>query len=207
VGVITKSHLVTRDIDLLAGLAQHGAAAVMLSVTTLDRDLQLRLEPRAATPARRLGAIRMLAEAGIPVGVNVAPVIPGLTDHEVPAILDAAAEAGASFAGMIVLRLPGVVKEIFEGWLRENVPDRADKVLNRVRQLRGGELYDARFGARGRGTGPWAEQFRSLFKVQTERLGLGRSPKLSAESFKVPGSAGESQTDLFAQAVSGIRGG
>jgi DNA repair photolyase len=132
VGVITKSHLVTRDVDLLADLARHGAVAVMLSVTTLDRDLQLRLEPRAAIPARRLGAIRVLAEAGIPVGVNVAPVIPGLTDHEVPVILEAAAEAGASFAGMIVLRLPGVVKEIFEGWLRENVPGRADKVLNRV---------------------------------------------------------------------------
>ncbi len=197
VGIITKSYLVSRDIDLLSELAGHGAAAVMLSVTSLDGSLQRSLEPRAATPARRLGAIRVLADHGIPVGVNVAPVIPGLTDHEIPAILEAAADAGASFAGMIVLRLPHGVKDIFEGWLRQNVPDRADKVLNRVKELRGGALYDARFGARGRGVGPWAEQLRSIFRVQAERLGLGRSPRLSAESFRRPGDPLEVQADLF----------
>ena len=197
VGIVTKSYLVSRDVDLLAELASHDAAAVVLSVTTLDRDLQRSLEPRAATPSRRLGAIRVLADAGIPVGVNVAPVIPGLTDHEIPRILEAAADAGATFAGMIVLRLPHGVKEIFEGWLRQNVPDRAEKVLNRVRELRGGSLYDARFDVRGRGEGPWAEQLGAMFRVQCERLGLGRSPSLSVEAFRRPGNPGQVQTDLF----------
>ena len=197
VNVITKSSLVSRDVDLLSDLARHDAAVVTLSVTSLDAGLQRSLEPRAATAARRLGAIRALAEAGIPVGVNVAPVIPGLTDHEIPSILAAAAEAGASFAGMIVLRLPHGLKTIFEGWLRQHVPDRADKVLNRVREIRGGALYDARFGARGRGVGPWAEQLRSMFRVHARRLGLGPSPSLSTASFRRPGDPGEVQTDLF----------
>lgn len=198
VAIITKSYLVTRDVDLLGELARHDAAAVVLSVTSLNGELQRALEPRAATPARRLGAMRVLADAGIPVGVNVAPVIPGLTDHEIPAILEAASEAGASFAGMIVLRLPHGVKDMFEGWLRQNVPDRADKVLNRVRALRGGALNDARFGSRGRGVGPWAAQMRSMFRIQAERLGLGRPPTLSAESFRRPADPAEAQTDLFA---------
>lgn len=197
VGVITKSYLVSRDVDLLAELARYQAAAVVLSVTTLDPALQGSLEPRASTPARRLGAIRVLADAGIPVGVNVAPVIPGLTDHEIPSILEAAADAGASFAGMIMLRLPHGVKEIFEGWLRQHVPDRADKVLNRVRELNGGALYDARFGVRGRGEGPWADQFRAVFRVQRDRLGLDRSPTLSPGSFRRPSDPGAMQTDLF----------
>lgn len=197
VGVITKSYLVSRDVDLLAELARYQAAAVVLSVTTLDPALQGSLEPRASTPARRLGAIRVLADAGIPVGVNVAPVIPGLTDHEIPSILEAAADAGASFAGMIMLRLPHGVKEIFEGWLRQHVPDRADKVLNRVRELNGGTLYDARFGVRGRGEGPWADQFRAVFRVQRDRLGLDRSPTLSPGSFRRPSDPGAMQTDLF----------
>lgn len=197
VGVITKSYLVSRDVDLLGELARHGAAAVVLSVTTLDPGLQRSLEPRASTPARRLGAIRVLADAGIPVGVNVAPVIPGLTDHEIPSILEAAADAGASFAGMIMLRLPHGVKEIFEGWLRQHVPDRADKVLNRVRELNGGELYDARFGVRGRGEGPWSDQLRAVFRVQRDRLALDRSPTLSARAFRRPADPGAMQTDLF----------
>jgi DNA repair photolyase len=197
VGVITKSYLVGRDVDLLGELARHGAAAVMLSITTLDPSLQRSLEPRAATPARRLGAIRVLADAGIPVGVNVAPVIPGLTDHEVPAILEAAADAGASFAGMILLRLPHGVKGIFEGWLRQHVPERADKVLNRVREMRGGALYDARYGVRGRGEGPWAEHLGSVFRVQRIRLGLDRTPTLSAASFSRPTASPGPQTDLF----------
>jgi len=198
VSVITKSYLVGRDVDLLGTLAEHGAASVVLSITTLDPALQRRLEPRAATPARRLGAIRVLAQAGIPVGVNVAPVIPGLTDHEVPAILEAAVEAGASFASTILLRLPHGVKEIFEGWLRTHVPERADKVLNRVREMHGGRLYEARFGNRGRGTGPWADQLGSVFRIHRDRLGLGAPPTLSASAFLRPPDGGTLQTELFA---------
>jgi DNA repair photolyase len=196
VAVITKSYLVSRDVDVLQELAGVGATAVVLSVTTLQADLQRLLEPRASTPARRLGAIRVLADAGVPVGVNVAPVIPGLTDHEIPAILEAAAAAGASFADMIVLRLPYGVKAIFEGWLRQHVPDRADKVLNRVRELRGGALNDARFGVRGRGEGPWADHLRSVFRVHRDRLGLDRSPELSTASFRRPPNRDQAQIEL-----------
>ena len=139
VGIVTKSYLVARDIDLLAELAEHNAAAVVLSVTSLRNEIQRVMEPRASAPARRLAAILVLAEAGIPVGVNVAPVVPGLTDHELPEILEATADAGASFAGYILLRLPHGVKEIFSDWLGQHFPDRKDKVLNRVREMRGGE--------------------------------------------------------------------
>ncbi|MDZ7779071.1 MAG: PA0069 family radical SAM protein [Gemmatimonadota bacterium] len=197
VGITTKSYLVSRDVDLLADLARHDAAAVFISVTTLNRKLQGKLEPRASTPARRLGAIQVLADAGIPVGVNVAPVIPGLTDHEIPAILQAAADAGASFAGMILLRLPHGVKEMFEGWLRQHAPERAEKVLNRIRELRGGALYDARFGVRGRGEGPWAEHLRSVFRVQRRRLALENAPPLSAAAFRRPAESGPAQMELF----------
>jgi DNA repair photolyase len=196
VGIITKSHLVTRDVDLLKELSAHGAAAVTLSVTTLQPELSRALEPRAATPARRLDAIRVLAQAGIPVGVNVAPVIPGLTDHEVPAILEAAASAGASFAGLILLRLPHGVKDLFAGWLDQHAPDRKDKVLNRIREMRGGDLYRADYATRGRGQGPWAEQLHALFTVAARRHGLGRAPTLSSASFRPPGPPG--QLDLFA---------
>lgn len=197
VQIVTKSHLVTRDVDLLSGLAEHSAAAVVLSVTSLRPDVQRAMEPRAATPVRRLDAVRILAEAGVPVGVNVAPVVPGLTDEELPAILEAAAEAGASFASYILLRLPHGVKEIFATWLEQHFPERRDKVLNRVRALRGGKLYDARYEVRGRGEGPWAEQLRALFRVTTARLGLGRPPRLSAAVFRVPASRRGPQIDLF----------
>ncbi len=155
------------------------------------------MEPRAATPARRLDAIRKLSAAGIPVGVNVAPVVPGLTDEELPAILEAAAAAGASFASYIVLRLPHGVKSIFETWLEQHVPLKKDKVLNRVREMRGGKLYDARFAVRGRGEGPWADQIRALFRVTRDRLGLDRRPALSSAAFRVPASARGPQTELF----------
>jgi DNA repair photolyase len=198
VGIVTKSYLVTRDVDLLESLARHRAVAVVLSVTTLRNELQRALEPRASSPARRLGAIRVLAAAGIPVGVNVAPVIPGLTDHELPEILEAAAEAGASFANTILLRLPHGVKEIFDDWLRRHAPDRRDKVLNRIREMRGGALYDARYEVRGRGEGPWADQLRTLFRVTRDRLGLNRAPQLSASAFRVPPDPDAPQYDLFA---------
>jgi DNA repair photolyase len=196
VGIVTKSHLVTRDADLLASLATDGAAAVVLSITTLRHDVQRVMEPRAATPSRRLDAIRRLADVGVPVGVNVAPVVPGLTDDELPAILEAAAAAGATFASYIVLRLPHGVKSMFEGWLEQHFPERKDKVLNRVRELRGGKLYDARYAVRGRGEGPWADQLRALFRVARDRLGLDRPPKLSTEAFRVPTARGP-QADLF----------
>lgn len=195
--VTTKSYLVTRDVDLLGELASHGAAAVTLSVTTLRPELQRALEPRASTPARRLGAIRVLAGAGIPVGVNVAPVIPGLTDHELPSVLEAAADAGATFASLILLRLPHGVKEIFEAWLEQHALERKDKVLNRLREMRGGKLYDADFAVRGRGEGPWADQLQALFRVARDRLGLDRRPELSAAAFRRAGARPPAQTDLF----------
>ncbi|MDA0313129.1 MAG: radical SAM protein, partial [Gemmatimonadetes bacterium] len=197
VGIVTKSYLVSRDVDLLAELASHNAAAVVLSVTTLRQDIQRVMEPRASIPARRLGAIRVLADAGIPVGVNIAPVIPGLTDHEVPAILEAAAEAGASFAGYILLRLPHGVKDIFSTWLGQHFPDRKEKVLNRVREMRGGKLYDGRYSVRGRGEGPWAKQLESLFHIHCSRLGLDRPPALSAASFIAPADPARPQMELF----------
>jgi len=187
VAIITKSRLVTRDTDLLASLAERDAAHVTLSITTLDRRLQRALEPRASPPEHRLDAIRALSAAGIPVAVNVAPVIPGLTEHEIPAILEAAAEAGATAAGMVLLRLPWGVKEIFEDWLRRHLPDRADRVLNRLRDAHGGKLYDASPGHRMRGSGPHADQIRSLFQVASRKWGLDRRfLSLSTASFHRP---------------------
>jgi DNA repair photolyase len=198
VGIVTKSYLVSRDVDILAELAEYQAAAVMISITTLQQDVQRLMEPRASIPSRRLGAIRVLADAGIPVGVNVAPVVPGLTDHELPAILEAAAAAGASFAGYIMLRLPYGVKDIFTEWLSQHFPERKDKVLNRVRDLRGGKLYDGRYEVRGRGEGPWADHVRSVFRLHRDRLGLNRPVELSVASFRRPDERPEPQTDLFA---------
>jgi DNA repair photolyase len=192
VAIITKSDLVTRDIDLLAELAAHGAAAVNLSITTLSKDLKRVMEPRTALPENRLEAIRRLAEAGIPTGVNVAPVIPGLTDHEMPEILERAAEAGAVRAAWIMLRLPHAVKELFEDWLARHFPDRKEKVLNRLRDLRGGLLYDPRYGARMRGEGPFAEQVRQVFEVACRRHGLNATDiELSTASFRRPPRGGQ----------------
>ncbi|NNF13683.1 MAG: PA0069 family radical SAM protein [Gemmatimonadetes bacterium] len=197
VAIVTKSYLVTRDIDILQELARHRAIAVVLSVTSLRNDVHRSMEPRASSPARRLGAIRVLADAGIPVGVNVAPVVPGLTDHEMPEILEASADAGATFASYILLRLPHGVKDIFSDWLGRHFPDRRDKVLNRVREMRGGKLYDGDFTLRGRGSGPWADQLRSLFRVHRDRYGLDRRPRLSAEAFRVPAPEPGPQMELF----------
>jgi DNA repair photolyase len=187
VGIITKSHGVTRDLDLLVELARHHAVAVTLSVTSLRRDLQRVLEPRAATPRRRLEAIRTLREAGVPVGVNLAPVIPGLTDDEMPAILEAAAEAGAGWAGYILLRLPHGVKELFTDWLEAHAPERKERVLARLREAYGGALYDPGFGVRGKGRGVYAEQLRQLFRVTARRHGLASRPReLSVAAFRRP---------------------
>jgi DNA repair photolyase len=188
VGVVTKSYLVTRDADLLADLAAHGAARVALSVTTLDVGLARKLEPRAAAPKERLRAIRELAAAGVPVTVMVAPVIPGLTDHEMPLILEAAAEAGAESAGYVPLRLPGAVAGLFEGWLEAHFPERKEKVLNRVRGMRGGRLNDPRFGSRMRGEGVFADQIRTLFRTARRRAGLDRRGEpLSTAAFRRKG--------------------
>jgi DNA repair photolyase len=195
--VVTKSHLVTRDIDLLGELATHRAARVMISVTTLDRELARKMEPRAATPERRLDAIAKLSEAGIQVGVLIGPVIPGLTDHELPAIVEAAATAGARTASYILLRLPHGVKELFADWLERNFPDRKERVLSRVREVRSGKLDDSRFRSRMRGEGPYAEHIRSMFQVAKRRHGLdGPLEPLSTEAFRRPAPGG--QGDLFA---------
>jgi DNA repair photolyase len=197
VAIVTKSNLVTRDIDILTEMAAHEAAAVVLSITTLRAEVQRVMEPRASTPAKRLEAIRRLTDSGVPVGVNVAPVVPGLTEEELPAILDAAASAGATFSSYILLRLPYGVKELFEEWLSQHFPERRDKVLNRIREMRGGKLNDSRFSVRGRGEGPWADQLRALFRVATARLSLQRPPRLSTDSFRVPRSGDAPQIDLF----------
>ncbi len=196
VQVITKNALVTRDADILAELAEHSAASVFLSVTTLDPELHRVMEPRASHPEQRLRAIEALARAGIPVGVMVAPVVPGLTDHEIPAILAAAAQAGATSAGHIVLRLPRNVKELFEAWLERHYPDRKDKVLNRLRSLRGGRLDDPRFGTRMKGEGVYAKQIGDLFQLARARAGIdANSPSLTNAAFRR--RPGDAQLKLF----------
>ena len=196
VAIVTKSHLVTRDIDVLSDLAKYDAAVVMISVTSLDPDLEAVLEPRAARPELRLDAIKQLADAGIPVGVNVQPIIPGMTDTEVPAILEAAAKAGARWAGKGIVRLPFGVAELFEAWLEENFPARKDKVLNRLRAMRGGRLNDPNFGSRMRGDGPYAEQIYKLFDIAKRRAGFEEGHfKLSTAHFRRPGAV--EQLGLF----------
>jgi DNA repair photolyase len=190
--LITKNHLVTRDIDVLTELAEHDAVAVSVSVTSLRPELQRVMEPRTATPARRLDAIRRLADAGIPVRAMVAPVVPGLTDQEIPSILEAVAEAGARGATYIMLRLPHGVKELFSDWLEAHFPDRKERVLNRVREVRGGPLYRSRFGERMRGEGVYADHVRTLFDTSRRRFGLdGAWPELSTAAFRRPPRNGQ----------------
>jgi len=172
VTVVTKNHLVTRDIDHLQRLSHHRAGAVLLSITTLDRELAMKLEPRASTPEFRLRAVKELNDAGIPAGVSVAPIIPGLNDHEIPAILEAAADHGAPFAVYSILRLPRNMPDLFQAWLERHYPDRKDKVTGRIRELRGGELDDSRFGSRMRGQGTLATEIRRLFEISARRNGL-----------------------------------
>jgi DNA repair photolyase len=195
VGVVTKNHLVTRDADLLGQLASHGAAQVWISLASLDRELVRDLEPRTSQPTMRLRAMRELAAAGVPVGVAVGPVIPGLNDHEIPAVLEAAREAGASYAWYVLLRLPPGVDEVFTRWLEQHRPERAGRVLARIRDTRAGGLSDSRFGHRMRGQGSYAEQIRSLFQVSARRCGLDQErPELSAAAFRDPAG---SQMRLF----------
>ncbi len=195
VGIVTKSRLVTRDLDVLGEMAKHDLAAVFVSLTTLDCELARKLEPRASQPDARLAAIRELSQGGVPVGVMTAPMIPGLNDHELPKLIEAAVEAGAKFAGYTALRLPFAVKELFTSWLDRHFPDRKEKVLGRIRALRGGKLNDARFGSRMRGEGIFADTLRRLFQIACKKAGIfGRGPKLSASAFR---RTGGSQGRLF----------
>lgn len=198
VGIITKNHLVTRDIDVLQQMAELGLVTVTLSITSLDENLRRKLEPRTSTATRRLQAVEKLAAAGIPVHVNVAPLIPALNDIEIPEILKAAAQAGASSASYTILRLPGAVEEVFGAWLSEHFPERAGKVLNRVREMRQGKLSNTDFTTRMHGSGHYSDQIRDLFRLWRTKYALGRRPTKGdsrTDLFMVPGSS--SQPGLF----------
>jgi DNA repair photolyase len=187
IGIITKNRLVTRDTDVLSNLAQFSCAAVNISVTSLDESLQRVLEPRTSPPHARLEAMAKLHDAGVPVGVMVAPIIPGLTDHEMPNILEACAHAGAQFAGYTIVRLPFAVAPLFERWLDEHFPERKTKVLSRIRSIRGGEkLSDPRWGTRIKGEGIFAEQVAALFQMSCRRFGIGPRPELTTQHFRGP---------------------
>ncbi|MCM2503178.1 PA0069 family radical SAM protein [Aureimonas altamirensis] len=186
VGIVTKSALVTRDIDILSRMAAKGLAKVALSVTTLDRTLARTMEPRAATPARRLDAVRQLSEAGIPAMVMTAPIVPGLTDSEIERLLDAAHAAGAREAGYVLLRLPLEVSPLFKDWLLRHYPDRYRHVLSLMRSMRDGKDYDAEWGKRMRGTGPYAMQIRRRFELAARRLDLNESRTVLRTDLFVP---------------------
>ena len=187
VTVVTKSALVVRDADLLAALAAHGAALVFVSITSLDRELQRRLEPRASPPEQRLEAVRRLCAAGVPVGVLLAPVIPGLNDHEIPRIVERAAAAGACAVRHVMLRLPHGLADLFERWLEQHYPERKAKIWSRIRAVRGGRASDPRFHSRMRGEGVFAEQVEQLLALACRRAGLAQSrAPLSSAAFRRP---------------------
>lgn len=193
--IITKNYLVTRDLDILEEMAQMGLIRVALSVTTLRPELVGRMEPRTSRPERRLRAIAELTSRGVPVAVNVAPVIPGLTDEEMPAILKAAADHGATNASYIIVRLPGPVRELFLDWIAREFPDRAQRIINRLSDLRGPRLTDSRFGVRMRGEGKWAEMISDLFVLHCRKLRLNQTHlPLSTEHFR---RLRKGQPDLF----------
>jgi DNA repair photolyase len=197
ISIITKSNLITRDVDLLASLAERNLVRAVVSITTLDRDLARAMEPRAATPARRLAAVEVLAKAGVPVSVNMAPVIPGLNDHEIEAVLEKAAAAGARGAGYVLLRLPLEIKDLFREWLEAERPDRARRVMSLVRQTRGGKDYDAEWTKRMRGEGPITELIRARFKRASAQYGLnGERVPMATDLFRPPPRVGD-QMELF----------
>lgn len=194
--IITKNHLITRDIDLFKEMAEWNGIAAFLSITSLDGALARKMEPRASQPHLRLKAVETLAKAGIQVGIMIGPVLPGLTDHEIPKILESAANAGAISAHYTMLRLPYGVKDLFQSWLAEHYPDRVNKVIHRVQDVRGGKLYDAKFGTRMTGEGLVAEQIAALFAIHKKKYGLGeKRVKLSTEHFKR--NARAAQLSLF----------
>ena len=197
VGIVTKSALVARDIDILARMAKRNLAKVAISVTTLDAKLACTMEPRASTPPRRLEALRLLSEAGVPTTVMVAPVIPALNDNEIERILDAAAHAGVKEASYVLLRLPLEVRDLFREWLMENYPDRYRHIMQLIRDMRGGKDYDSTFGTRMTGKGPIAWMIGRRFEVACERLGFNvTSARTTTEHFRRPRPASE-QLDLF----------
>jgi DNA repair photolyase len=192
VGIATKSSLVSRDIDILSRMAARGLAKVALSVTTLDRGIARAMEPRAVTPAKRIEAVRLLSEAGVPVAVMVAPIVPGLTDSEIERILEAARQAGAEEAGYVLLRLPLEIKDVFREWLASEFPDRADRVINLLRSMHGGADYVAEFGRRQKGRGPYAEQIALRFRLALKRLRLNeRRHALRLDLFAPPVRKGQ----------------
>lgn len=196
VGIITKGTTVERDIDVLQELQKNAHVHVNVSIPFRDEEIARAIEPYVATPKRRLGIIERLAAAGIPVGVNVAPVIPGLNDEDIAAILTEARRVGARSAGYVLLRLPGPVKSVFEERLRHTLPLRAERVLHRIRETRGGKLYDSRFGVRGRGEGPYAQSIQALFETTSRRLGFSSEREPEQPTFRRPGN--HSQLNLFA---------
>ena len=191
VGLITKSPLVERDIDVLRRLADVATVHVTMSIPFWDEAHARAIEPFVATPARRMHAVEKLAKAGLTVGVNVAPVIPGLNDEDIPDVLTRAKDAGATYAGFVLLRLPGPVKAVFEERLRQALPLRADKVMRRIRDTRGGALYDPRFGKRGVGEGPYADALTTLFDATVRRLGLNEGWKDARDTFMRPDRSGQ----------------
>ena len=192
VGIVTKSALVTRDADILGRMAEKGLAKVALSITTLDRKLARMMEPRASTPPKRLEALRTLADAGVPVSVMIGPVIPALNDQEIERILDSAQAAGAGEAGYIILRLPLEVAPIFKDWLLRHYPDRYRHVISLIRSMRGGKDYDAEWGKRMKGAGPYAWQIGRRFEIAAKRLELNvEKRRLRTDLFKPPAQAGE----------------
>lgn len=197
IGIVTKNALVARDVDLLAPLAAQRLTEVFVSITTLDAELARTMEPRTSTPAAKLQAIRTLSAAGVPTRVMIAPVVPGLTDHEIPQIMEAAAEAGATGAGYILLRLPLAVEPIFLDWLARNYPDKRERVESLVRQTRDGKLYRAEWGTRMRGTGNYAEQIKQSFNVFRRKFGLDRPPPEFDLTLFRPPRASNGQTTLF----------
>ncbi len=188
VGIVTKSAMILRDLDVIVPMAERGLAQVMISITTLSTDLARSMEPRAAAPARRLATLRALHAEGVPAGVLASPMIPGLNDAELNRILEAARDTGARFAGTILLRLPHEVRELFTEWLETRFPSRAPHVLHLIRQTRGGDLGSAEFGERMRGTGPYAELLMKRFRVASRRLGFERPPPLRTDLFRRPGA-------------------
>ncbi len=196
VGIVTKNALVLRDLDVLGALASFHCVAVFVSITTLDRDLARRLEPRTSTPERRLDAVRRLTDAGVPVGVMLAPIIPGLNDEEIPAILEAVADAGAVEASHVMLRLPMAVRPVFLDWLQREHPARVAKVRHALEDMRDGKLNLSQFGDRFSGSGPRAELIKNLFRLSAERAGLNRERiQLTTEHFRRPAAGG--QIELF----------
>lgn len=197
VGIITKSKLILRDLDLLRKLHEHRAVHVAISITSLDNEIASKMEPRASSPRDRLQTVRELASAGIPVAVMTAPILPGINDREIPALLEAAADAGATSAGWVMLRLPHQIKDLFLEWLQRHFPDRASKVESFIRDMHGGELYDARHFVRQRGQGPMAQQIAATFRLFARKHGLDRPiHALNQEAFRRPSLGG--QTELFA---------